>query len=71
YNQRIKPLKARIDARYMKRATFWTDVQMIAATVLSCVAPGRSATPKTAKPATTAQPATYVDYSRESYETMS
>ena len=71
YHQRIKPLKARIDARYMKRATFWTDVQMIAATVLSCVAPGRSANPKTAKPVAVAQAVTYVDYSRESYETMS
>jgi lipopolysaccharide/colanic/teichoic acid biosynthesis glycosyltransferase len=37
YNLRIKPLKARIDARYMRRATFWTDMRIIAATFLSCV----------------------------------
>jgi lipopolysaccharide/colanic/teichoic acid biosynthesis glycosyltransferase len=37
YNQRIKPLKARIDTRYMRRATLWTDMQIIASTFLSCV----------------------------------
>jgi lipopolysaccharide/colanic/teichoic acid biosynthesis glycosyltransferase len=72
YHQRIKPLKARVDARYMKRATFWTDLKMITTTVFSCVAPGRSRTaPKTAKPAAAPQPVTYLDYSRESYETTS
>ncbi len=73
YNQRIKPLKARIDARYMKRATFWTDLKMIAATVRSCLAPGSApaVTPKTSKPKVAAQQVTYLDYSRESYETTS
>jgi lipopolysaccharide/colanic/teichoic acid biosynthesis glycosyltransferase len=70
YNQRIKPLKARIDARYMRRATFWTDLKTIAATVRSCVAPGRA--PAVApKPKAAPQPVTYMDYSRESYETTS
>jgi lipopolysaccharide/colanic/teichoic acid biosynthesis glycosyltransferase len=74
YIQRIKPLKARIDARYMRNATFWTDLKMIAATILSCVAPGRSpaASRKVAKSAATAdQPLTYLDYSSESFETTS
>ena len=39
YNQRIKPLKARIDARYMCRATLWTDMRILAATFLACVTP--------------------------------
>jgi lipopolysaccharide/colanic/teichoic acid biosynthesis glycosyltransferase len=73
YNQRIKPLKARIDARYMRRATLWTDLKVIAATVLSCVAPGRSpaVSPKVAQPKPASQPITYLEYSRESYETTS
>jgi lipopolysaccharide/colanic/teichoic acid biosynthesis glycosyltransferase len=41
YHRRIKPLKARIDARYMARATFWTDMQVIASTFVACVAPAR------------------------------
>jgi lipopolysaccharide/colanic/teichoic acid biosynthesis glycosyltransferase len=43
YQQRIKPLKARIDARYMRRATFWSDMRVIAATFVACVAPDRIA----------------------------
>jgi lipopolysaccharide/colanic/teichoic acid biosynthesis glycosyltransferase len=43
YNQQIKPLKARIDARYMRRATFWSDMRVIAATFVACVAPDRIA----------------------------
>jgi lipopolysaccharide/colanic/teichoic acid biosynthesis glycosyltransferase len=39
YHRHIKPLKARIDARYMCRATFGSDLRMIAATLLACVAP--------------------------------
>jgi lipopolysaccharide/colanic/teichoic acid biosynthesis glycosyltransferase len=73
YNQRIKPLKARIDARYMRQATFGTDVKIILATILSCVSPGRSlaASRKTPRPVTEMQPLTYIEYSRESYETPS
>ncbi len=73
YNQRIKPLKARIDARYMRQATFWTDLRMIMATFLSCVAPGRSpsVSPRQPKPTTTSQPLTYLDYARESFESPS
>ena len=41
YHQRIKPLKARLDVRYMCRATFMTDMRLIAATFLACVAPAR------------------------------
>ncbi len=43
YHQRIKPLKAQIDARYMCRATFWSDMRVITGTFLACVAPGRIA----------------------------
>jgi lipopolysaccharide/colanic/teichoic acid biosynthesis glycosyltransferase len=41
YHGRIKPLKARIDVRYMCRATFLSDMRLIAATFLTCVAPAR------------------------------
>jgi len=41
YHQRIKPLKARIDVRYMCRATLWTDMRMIIATALACFGPTR------------------------------
>jgi lipopolysaccharide/colanic/teichoic acid biosynthesis glycosyltransferase len=41
YHQHIKPLKARIDARYMCRATWWSDMRIIAATFLACFAPRR------------------------------
>jgi lipopolysaccharide/colanic/teichoic acid biosynthesis glycosyltransferase len=37
YHRHIKPLKARIDARYMCRATFWSDLRIIAATFLACL----------------------------------
>lgn len=39
YHQRIKLLKARIDARYMYCASFWTDTRIIVATFLACVSP--------------------------------
>jgi lipopolysaccharide/colanic/teichoic acid biosynthesis glycosyltransferase len=39
YHQHIKPLKARIDARYMCGATWWSDLRIIAATFLACIAP--------------------------------
>jgi len=41
YNRRIKPLKARLDLRYMKRATFWSDLRLVAATLVACVVPAR------------------------------
>jgi lipopolysaccharide/colanic/teichoic acid biosynthesis glycosyltransferase len=37
YNRHIRPLKARIDARYMCRATFWSDMRLIGATFLACL----------------------------------
>ncbi len=37
YHRHIKPLKARIDARYMHRATFWSDLRIVAATFLACL----------------------------------
>jgi lipopolysaccharide/colanic/teichoic acid biosynthesis glycosyltransferase len=73
YNLRIKPLKARVDARYMRRATFWTDLRIIMATVLSCIVPGRSTARSGNRPkvAPAAQAITYLEYTRESYETTS
>jgi len=43
YHREIKPLKARIDVRYMCTATFWSDLRLIADTFLACVAPERVA----------------------------
>lgn len=34
YAERVKPLKAVIDVRYMSRATFWSDMALIAATFM-------------------------------------
>jgi lipopolysaccharide/colanic/teichoic acid biosynthesis glycosyltransferase len=42
YNQRIRPLKARMDVRYMCRATFWSDMRLIGTTFLACLAPTSS-----------------------------
>lgn len=39
YERFIKPLKARIDARYMRNATFWSDLKIIMATILCCFLP--------------------------------
>jgi lipopolysaccharide/colanic/teichoic acid biosynthesis glycosyltransferase len=39
YDQQIKPLKALMDLHYMSQATLWTDVRMIFATFLVCLAP--------------------------------
>ena len=39
YNRHIRPLKARIDARYMCRATLWSDMRMIVATLIACLTP--------------------------------
>ena len=38
YQRYIKPVKARIDARYMCRATFLSDLRLIAATLVACIA---------------------------------
>ena len=40
YERSIKPLKARVDVRYMCRATCWSDLRLIAATLLACIWPG-------------------------------
>jgi lipopolysaccharide/colanic/teichoic acid biosynthesis glycosyltransferase len=39
YNRHIRPLKAHMDARYMCRATFWSDMRLVGATFLACMAP--------------------------------
>ncbi|HEY2469960.1 MAG TPA: sugar transferase [Terracidiphilus sp.] len=41
YHQRIKPLKERIDTRYMRRATIWTDLGLIARTFRIAFVPAR------------------------------
>jgi lipopolysaccharide/colanic/teichoic acid biosynthesis glycosyltransferase len=41
YNRRIRLLKGRMDARYMCRASFWSDARLIGATFLACVLPAR------------------------------
>ncbi len=41
YLRHIEPLKARIDARYMGRATLWSDLRIVASTCLACIAPPR------------------------------
>jgi lipopolysaccharide/colanic/teichoic acid biosynthesis glycosyltransferase len=43
YNRQIRPLKTRIDTRYMCRATFWSDLRLIAATLVACLTPDRIA----------------------------
>ncbi|MGA3081070.1 MAG: sugar transferase [Terracidiphilus sp.] len=42
YDQHIRPLKARIDVRYMCRASLRSDLRLIAATFLACLAPARA-----------------------------
>ncbi len=42
YIRHIRPLKARIDVRYMCRATFRSDMRLIGATFLACLAPVRT-----------------------------
>jgi lipopolysaccharide/colanic/teichoic acid biosynthesis glycosyltransferase len=39
YFRHIQPLKVHIDARYMCRATFWSDMRLIGATFFACLAP--------------------------------
>jgi lipopolysaccharide/colanic/teichoic acid biosynthesis glycosyltransferase len=53
YNCHIRPLKARMDARYMCRATFWSDMRLVGATFLACLAP-------TSSPAVFRRPATRI-----------
>ncbi|HVZ82151.1 MAG TPA: sugar transferase [Terracidiphilus sp.] len=42
YHRAIKPLKARLDSSYMRRATFWSDLRLIGATFAACVVPART-----------------------------
>jgi lipopolysaccharide/colanic/teichoic acid biosynthesis glycosyltransferase len=39
YSQHIRPVKMRMDVHYMCRATFWSDLRLIGATFLACLAP--------------------------------
>lgn len=45
YAKEIKPLKARIDIRYMSQATFWSDMRMIGKTLLGCLTPAETPSP--------------------------
>ncbi|HET7103397.1 MAG TPA: sugar transferase [Terracidiphilus sp.] len=36
YQFRIKPLKERLDVRYMRKATLWSDLRLLATTFLAC-----------------------------------
>jgi len=42
YDQWIRPLKAHMDVPYMSRATFWSDLRLIGATLLGCFSPART-----------------------------
>jgi lipopolysaccharide/colanic/teichoic acid biosynthesis glycosyltransferase len=44
YAERIKPLKARLDACYMCQATPFSDMQVVASTFLFCVLPSQGRT---------------------------
>jgi lipopolysaccharide/colanic/teichoic acid biosynthesis glycosyltransferase len=37
YNRQIRQLKARLDVRYMCRATFWSDIRLLGRTFLACM----------------------------------
>lgn len=39
YNQQIRPAKVSIDLNYMARATFLSDMRIVAATFLVCILP--------------------------------
>lgn len=39
YNRQIRQLKARMDVRYMCRATFWSDIRLLGGTFRACMAP--------------------------------
>jgi lipopolysaccharide/colanic/teichoic acid biosynthesis glycosyltransferase len=58
YTERINPLKAQLDACYMCRATFASDIRILLATLVSCVIPAH--VPAAAAPALTSlNPAAY------------
>jgi len=42
YSRHIQPLKARLDVRYMCRASFRSDMRLIGATLLACLVPART-----------------------------
>lgn len=44
YHHAIKPLKERLDSSYMYRASFWSDIRLIGATLVACLAPARTPT---------------------------
>jgi lipopolysaccharide/colanic/teichoic acid biosynthesis glycosyltransferase len=48
YFRHIRPLKARIDARYMCRATFWSDMRLAGATFFACLMPAPAVFRRTA-----------------------
>jgi lipopolysaccharide/colanic/teichoic acid biosynthesis glycosyltransferase len=39
YNRHIRQLKARMDVRYMCRATFWSDIRLLGRTFQACMGP--------------------------------
>jgi lipopolysaccharide/colanic/teichoic acid biosynthesis glycosyltransferase len=41
YDLNIKHVKASLDERYMRGATFWTDMSLLADTLYACVSPSR------------------------------
>ena len=50
YAERIKPLKARMDACYMCKATLSSDMQIVASTFLFCVLPAKGPTVEHTRP---------------------
>jgi lipopolysaccharide/colanic/teichoic acid biosynthesis glycosyltransferase len=63
YHRHIKPLKARIDTRYMCRATFWSDLRIVIATFLACLSTPRmpAVVRKAARHAIPFQPITAIE----------
>lgn len=51
YELHIKPLKARLDSRYMKNSSFLSDLGVIAATIFGCVLPKKARLRVPRKPA--------------------
>jgi lipopolysaccharide/colanic/teichoic acid biosynthesis glycosyltransferase len=50
YNRQIRQLKARMDVRYMCRATFWSDIRLLGGTFLACTAPASAINRASSKP---------------------